>query len=77
MYLLFQIAARKRISVLISRISGALLVFVFGLFVELMQYFGIPLFGSTYDLIDIFMYASGVVLGLLIDLMIINRFEKR
>jgi hypothetical protein len=48
-------------------------VFGFGCFVEASQYFGYPLFGSTFDPLDIVAYAGGVFLGVLLDLMIFPR----
>jgi hypothetical protein len=48
-------------------------VFGFGCFVEAMQYFGRPIFGSTFDPLDILAYASGVVLGALLDLVLFPR----
>jgi hypothetical protein len=49
-------------------------VFGFGCFVETSQYFGRPIFGSTFDPIDILAYAGGVFLGALLDLLIFPRF---
>ncbi len=48
-------------------------VFGFGCFVEATQYFGRPVFGSTFDPFDILAYASGVVLGALLDLVLFPR----
>lgn len=48
-------------------------VFGFGCFVEATQYFGHPIFGSTFDPFDILAYASGVVLGALLDLVLFPR----
>jgi hypothetical protein len=45
----------------------------FGCFVEASQYFGRPLFGSTYDPFDILAYAVGVALGALFDLVLFPR----
>ena len=42
----------------------------FGCFVEASQYFRRPIFGSTYDLLDILAYAGGVALGALLDLVL-------
>ena len=51
-------------------------VFGFGCFVEASQYFGRPLFGSTFDPLDILAYAVGVILGLLLDLFIFPRLVR-
>ena len=77
LYLLLQISFRKRLSVYRSRISAAVLTFSFGVMVELLQFYGIYFFGSTYDLLDILMYATGVGSGIVFDLVIINRLEKK
>ena len=45
-------------------------VFGFGCFVEASQYFGLPIFGSTFDPLDILAYAGGVLLGILLDLVV-------
>jgi len=76
MYLLIQIALRKKITIAWSRIIGILFTFLFGLTIELFQYNGIPTFGRTYDPLDILMYAMGVLLGFFIDILIIDKFEN-
>ncbi len=76
LYLLLQISLRKKLSIPASRLLGAGFTFLFGLTVELLQYSGIKFLGSTYDPLDILMYGSGVILGLLIDFFLLNRFEK-
>jgi len=48
-------------------------VFLTGCLVEFSQYAGYPIFGSTYDPIDILAYAGGVFLGLLLDLVLFPR----
>jgi len=75
LYLLFQTALRKFLSVTKSRIIGALTTFVIGLTVEILQLNDIPVFGSTFDPLDILMYAIGVLLGILIDVTIIDKLE--
>jgi hypothetical protein len=52
-------------------------VFGFGCFVEASQYFGHPIFGSTFDLLDIVAYASGVLFGVLLDLIVFPRLIAR
>lgn len=43
------------------------LVFGIGAGVEICQFFGIPLFGKTFDPIDLLAYAGGAGLGLLFE----------
>lgn len=76
LYLLFQIALRKIMNVKRSRIIAALVTFMIGLTVELLQLNHIPVFGTTYDPLDIVMYAIGVLLGILLDITIIDKLER-
>jgi len=48
-------------------------VFAIGCLVEFSQYAGYPLFGSTFDPLDILAYAGGVLLGLFLDLVLFPR----
>jgi hypothetical protein len=77
LYLLLQISLRKKISIRNSRIIGAVFTFLFGLTVEILQFYKIKFLGSTYDIIDIAMYATGVILGLLIDFTLIDKLERQ
>jgi hypothetical protein len=56
-----------------SALFRACAIFGFGCFVEISQYVGRPLFGSTFDPLDILAYAGGVALGALLDLVIFPR----
>jgi hypothetical protein len=57
-----------------STLFRAYVVFGFGCFVEASQYYGRPIFGSTFDPLDILAYAGGVLLGALLNLLIFPRF---
>ena len=70
LYLLLSLFESKLIRAPLFR---ACTVFGFGCFVEASQYFGYPIFGSTFDPFDILAYASGVLLGILLDLVIFPR----
>lgn len=70
LYLLLSLFESKLIRAPLFR---ACTVFGFGCFVEASQYFGYPIFGSTFDPFDILAYASGVFLGILLDLVILPR----
>ena len=48
-------------------------VFLFGCAVEASQYLGYPIFGSTFDPLDILAYAGGVSLALLLDQVLFPR----
>jgi len=42
-------------------------VFLLGAGVEVLQYFGVPLFGRTFDPVDFVMYATGAIAALLFE----------
>jgi hypothetical protein len=52
-------------------------VFGFGCVVEASQYLGRPIFGSTFDPLDIAAYGAGVLLGVLLDMVLLSRFVPR
>jgi ABC-type cobalamin transport system permease subunit len=56
-----------------STLFRAAAVFLFGCIVETSQYLGYPLFGNTFDPLDILAYAGGVGLGLILDLVLFPR----
>ena len=60
-----------------SPLFRATVVFLFGCIVEVSQYLGYPLLGSTFDLLDILAYAGGVGLGLILDLILFPRLISR
>ena len=53
----------------------ALTVFGIGFVVETLQYFGVPLFGRTYDPVDYFMYAIGALLALVTDVLYFSKIK--
>ena len=77
LYLLIQLSLRRNISVNKARIIGAIITVAFGTIVEILQLYKIKFFGSTFDPWDLLMYAIGVGLGIVIDLTIIDVFEKQ
>ena len=53
-----------RVPVLGLPVARACLVFLIGVAVEVSQYLGIPLFGRTFDPLDVLMYAAGAFAAL-------------
>jgi len=74
LYFLLNLPEIKWIQLPIFR---AATVFLFGCIVEISQYLGYPLFGSTFDPLDILAYAGGVLLGVFLDLVLFPRFVPR
>jgi hypothetical protein len=56
---------------------GAFFTFSFGIIVEILQLLKIKFLGTTYDPLDIVMYGTGIILGLLVDYTIIDKFENQ
>ena len=56
-----------------STLFRACAVFGFGCIVEASQYLGYPIFGTTFDPLDILAYAVGVLLGILLDELVFPR----
>ena len=70
LYLLMSLFQNKLIR---SSLFRACAVFGFGCVVEAFQYFGYPIFGSIFDPLDFLAYASGVLIGILLDLVLLPR----
>ena len=70
LFLLMSLIPNKIIRSPLFRASA---VFGFGCFVEASQYFGRPIFGSTFDPLDILAYGGGVLLGIFLDLLLFPR----
>ena len=56
-----------------SAVFRAAAIFGFGCLVEISQFVGYPIFGSTFDPLDLLAYAGGVALGLTLDLILFPR----
>lgn len=76
LYLLLQVSLRRMISKARSRIFGALITFILGIAVEFLQWHDIHILGTTFDPLDIVMYGSGIFLGILIDLLLLEIYES-
>jgi hypothetical protein len=50
-------------------VKGAL-VFGVGASVEIAQFFGVPLFGRTFDPLDFVMYGAGITLATILDTLV-------
>jgi len=64
-------------SLLKSWIVKSILVFGAGFSVEIAQFFGVPIFGRTFDPVDFIMYGIGVILAATLDTTVFPRiFES-
>ena len=51
-------------------------VFLLGAAVEFLQYFGVPLFGRTFDLLDLLMYATGAIAALAFERLVFPPYSQ-
>jgi hypothetical protein len=56
--------------------ARALLVFAVGTGSEILQYFGVPLFGRTFDLLDFAAFAAGLVAALAFEKLVFSRLPE-
>ena len=70
MYLVLAVAKQ---SILRSRIARGVFVFAIGAATETLQYFGVPIFGRTYDLLDYLMFGVGIGLAVVFEKMVLSR----
>jgi hypothetical protein len=63
-------------SLLRSWAVKGILVFGVGAVVEIAQFFGVPIFGRTFDPLDFVMYGLGVILAAILDTTVFPRVFK-
>jgi len=61
--------------VVLSRVVRSVIVLAIGVTVELLQFLGVPLFGRTFDPLDVVMYALGVAGGIVLEAAVLSRLE--
>lgn len=70
MYLLLGI---QEIEVIRGRTTRFMLVFGVGCVTETLQYFGVPLFGRTFDPLDYVMFAAGIGAAFVFEWLVLSR----
>jgi hypothetical protein len=60
-------------SVLRSAIARGGLVFAIGAITETLQYFGVPIFGRTFDPLDYLMFGIGIALAAVFERVVLSR----
>jgi hypothetical protein len=70
MYLVLGIAKQ---SILPSSVARGGFVFAVGAVTETLQYFGVPIFGRTFDLLDYLMYGIGIGLAVVFERGVLSR----
>lgn len=56
-----------------SWIVRSILVFGVASFTEMAQFFGVPIFGQTFDPVDFVMFGMGVILAVILDIIVFPR----
>lgn len=62
-----------KFSLLKSWIVRSILVFGVASFTEMAQFFGVPIFGRTFDPVDFVMFGIGVILAAILDIIVFPR----
>jgi hypothetical protein len=75
-YLIIQLIFRRFWSVAVCRTIGTMGVLILGFAIEIMQSYGVEIFGGAYNPLDIMMYAFGVGLGFVVDVYVLDRFKN-
>ena len=70
MYLVLGIAKQ---SVLRSGIARGVFVFAIGFVTETLQYFDVPIFGRTFDLLDYLMFGIGILFAVFFERIVLSR----
>ena len=70
MYLVLGIA---RQSILRSGIARGIFVFAVGFVTETLQYFNVPIFGRTFDLLDYLMFGIGILFAVVFETVVLSR----
>jgi hypothetical protein len=63
-------------SILRSRVARGALVFGVGAITETLQYFGVPIFGRTFDLLDYLMFGIGIGLAVVFERTVLSRIPQ-
>ena len=72
MYLVLGVADQ---ALLRSDVARGVLVFGIGAVTETLQYFGVPIFGQTFDLWDYSMFAIGIGLAAVFERVVLSRMS--
>jgi len=70
MFLLLGVAKQ---SILRNGIARGIFVFAIGAVTETLQYFGVPIFGRTFDLLDYLMFGVGIGLAAVFERSVLSR----
>jgi hypothetical protein len=70
MYLVLGVAKQ---SILRTGIARGAFVFAIGAITETLQYFGVPIFGRTFDLLDYLMFGVGIGLAVVFERIVLSR----
>jgi hypothetical protein len=60
-------------SILRTGIARGAFVFAIGAITETLQYFGVPIFGRTFDLLDYLMFGVGIGLAVVFERIVLSR----
>jgi hypothetical protein len=73
MYLLLGVSG---LPILGSELARGVAVFAVGAIAETLQYFGVPIFGQTFDPLDYLMFGVGIGLAALFERLVLSRIPE-
>jgi hypothetical protein len=73
MYLVLGMAEQK---ILVSGLARGVVMFAVGATTETLQYFGVPVFGRTFDPLDYLMFAIGIGLAAAFEKIVVSRIPE-
>jgi short subunit fatty acids transporter len=60
-------------TILRNSVARGAIVFAIGAVTETLQFFNVPLFGQTFDLLDYLMFGVGILLGTVFERTVLSR----
>ena len=74
MFLVFTIARQNIIK---SNITKGIIIFLIGVVSETLQYFGLPIFGTTFDPLDYLMFLIGIITAYFFNKYYLTKFPRQ
>ena len=72
-FAMFLVLGIANISILNKPLVRTVIVFCVGVSTEILQYFNVPIFGRTFDPLDLLMYGIGIGLAVIFELLFLEK----
>jgi len=71
-FVMYLVPGVAKQTILRSGIARGVFVFAIGAVTETLQYFGVPIFGRTFDLMDYLMFGVGIGLAVIFERIVLS-----